>query len=105
GWRRGMTETPSTLDAWKDSADDPLARLLARAQRTGSLTQHDLVRALPRVELTGDVLEMILRRCAEAGVVVEGLDDLEEADAELDRHLGIATATATASTNGSDRKA
>ncbi|HEY8524635.1 MAG TPA: RNA polymerase sigma factor RpoD [Acidimicrobiales bacterium] len=63
------------------------------------------MRALPRVELTGDVLEMILRRCAEAGVVVEGLDDLEEADAELDRHLGIATATATASTNGSDRKA
>jgi RNA polymerase primary sigma factor len=101
-----MTETPSTLDAWKDSADDPLAPLLARARRSGTLTQHDLVRALPRVELTGDVLEMILRRCAEAGIVVEGMDELEEVDpnVDLDRHLEVATASASTSTNGVDRR-
>jgi RNA polymerase primary sigma factor len=101
-----MTETPSTLDAWKDSADDPLAPLLARARRTGTLTQHDLVRALPRVELTGDVLEMILRRCAEAGIVVEGMDEIDEVDAsvDLDRHLEVTTASASTSTNGVDRR-
>jgi RNA polymerase primary sigma factor len=100
-----MTETPSTLDAWNDSADDPLAPLLARARRSGTLTQHDLVRALPQVELTGDVLEMILRRCAEAGIVVEGMDELDDIDTtiELDRHLEAATAV-PASTNGADRR-
>jgi RNA polymerase primary sigma factor len=92
-----MTETPSTLDAWEDSADDPLARLLAKARGTGTLTQHDLVRALPRVELTGDVLEAILRRCAEAGVVVEGLDEFEAEVVEIDRHVGAGSVTGTSS--------
>jgi RNA polymerase primary sigma factor len=93
-----MTDTPSTLDAWKDSVDDPLAALLARARRTGTLTQHDLVRALPQVELTGDVLEMILRRCAEAGIVVEDMDEFDDVGVDLDGHLGV-----VATTNGDHR--
>ena len=31
GWRRGMTDVPSTLDTWNGSADDELAKLVEQA--------------------------------------------------------------------------
>jgi RNA polymerase primary sigma factor len=72
-----MTEQPSTLDTGMGWAEGPLNRLIAHARRTGRVTQHDLVRALPQVELTSEVLATIMRRCAEAGIVVEGFDDVD----------------------------
>jgi RNA polymerase primary sigma factor len=75
-----MTDTPSTLDAWNGSVEDKLTKLLRRAGTRGRLTQHDVVRALPNVELTPDVVEEILRRCREAGIEIDDvfgdLDDL-----------------------------
>jgi RNA polymerase primary sigma factor len=84
-----MTDTPSRLDAWNGSMEDELTKLLRRAASRGRLTQHDVVRALPNVELTPDVVEEILRRCRVAGIEIDDvfgdLDDLrgalpEEAD-------------------------
>ena len=75
-----MTDTPSTLDASNGSVEDKLTKLLRRAGTRGRLTQHDVVRALPNVELTPDVVEDILRRCREAGIEIDDvfgdLDDL-----------------------------
>jgi RNA polymerase primary sigma factor len=84
-----MTDTPSRLDAGTgDWADGPLSRLIDKARRSGHgrVTQHDLVRALPRVELTSEVLAIIMRRCAEAGIVVEEMDvaDIEAIDGGID---------------------
>jgi RNA polymerase primary sigma factor len=92
-----MTDTPSTLDAGSGWVDARLSRLIDKARRTGRLTQHDLVRALPEVELTGDVLAAILHRCAEAGIVVEEMDvtDLDPLDA-----LDVAPTGNGASGNG-----
>ncbi|MGH9191377.1 MAG: RNA polymerase sigma factor region1.1 domain-containing protein, partial [Acidimicrobiales bacterium] len=78
-----MTDTPSMLDAWNGSVDDELTKLLRRAGARGRLTQHDVVRALPNVELTPEVVEESLRRCREAGIefddVFGDLDDLRGA--------------------------
>jgi RNA polymerase primary sigma factor len=78
-----MTDTPSTLDAWNGSMEDELTKLLRRAASRGRLTQHDVVRALPNVEMTPDVVEEILRRCRVAGIefddVFGDLDDLRSA--------------------------
>jgi RNA polymerase primary sigma factor len=41
------------------------------------LTQHDLVRLLPDIELSPDVLSEIRRRCEEAGVVLDEAGDLD----------------------------
>jgi RNA polymerase primary sigma factor len=75
-----MTDTPSTLDAWNSSMEDELSKLLRRAATRGRLTQHDVVRALPDVELTPEVVEEILRRCRAAGIEIDDvfgdLDDL-----------------------------
>jgi RNA polymerase primary sigma factor len=77
-----MTEQPSTLDTGMGWVEGPLARLIEHARRTGRLTQHDLVRALPRVELTPEVLATIMRRCAEAGIEVEEVDVVDIGEAE-----------------------
>ncbi len=81
-----MTDTPSTLDAWSGSLDDELTKLLRRAGARGRLTQHDVVRALPNIELTPEVVEEILRRCREAGIEIDDvfgdLDDLRALAAE-----------------------
>jgi RNA polymerase primary sigma factor len=69
-----MTEQPSTLDTGMGWIEGPLARLIEHASPTGRVTQEDLVRALPRVELTSEVLATIMRRCAEAGIEVEEVD-------------------------------
>jgi RNA polymerase primary sigma factor len=78
-----MTDTPSTLDAWNGSMEDELTKLLRRAASRGRMTQHDVVRALPNVEMTPDVVEEILRRCRVAGIefddVFGDLDDLRSA--------------------------
>jgi RNA polymerase primary sigma factor len=78
-----MTDTPSTLDAWNSSMEDELTKLLRRAATRGRLTQHDVVRALPNVELTPEVVEEILRRCRKAGIEIDDvfgdLDDLRGA--------------------------
>jgi RNA polymerase primary sigma factor len=73
-----MTDTPSTLDAWNGSAEDRLTKLLRRASAVGRLTQHDVVRALPWVELTPDVVADILQRCREAGIEVDEFGDLDD---------------------------
>ncbi|MGH9216806.1 MAG: sigma-70 factor domain-containing protein, partial [Acidimicrobiales bacterium] len=81
-----MTDTPSTLDTRNGSVDDELTKLLRRAGTRGRLTQHDVVRALPNVELTPEVVEEILRRCREAGIEIDDvfgdLDDLRGALSE-----------------------
>jgi RNA polymerase primary sigma factor len=48
-----------------------------RARSTGRLTQHDLVRLLPDIELSPEVLSEIRRRCEEAGVVLDEAGDLD----------------------------
>jgi RNA polymerase primary sigma factor len=74
-----MTDTPSTLDAWNSSMEDELTKLLRRAATRGRLTQHDVVRALPNVELTPEVVEEILRRCRQAGIEIDDVfDDLDD---------------------------
>jgi RNA polymerase primary sigma factor len=79
-----MTDTPSTLDAWDSSMEDELTKLLRRAATRGRLTQHDVVRALPNVELTPEVVEEIMRRCRAAGIEIDDvLGDLDELRGEL----------------------
>jgi RNA polymerase primary sigma factor len=73
-----MTDTPSMLDAWSGSAEGLLDQLLRQGQAAGRLTQHDVVRALPHVELTPDVVAEIMRRCREAGIQFDDVfDDLD----------------------------
>jgi RNA polymerase primary sigma factor len=52
-------------------------RAIARARSTGRLTQHDLVRLLPNVELSPEILSEIRRRCEEAGVILDEAGDLD----------------------------
>jgi RNA polymerase primary sigma factor len=79
-----MTDTPSRLDAWDSSMEDELTKLLRRAATRGRLTQHDVVRALPNVELTPEVVEEILRRCRAAGIEIDDVfGDLDELRGEL----------------------
>jgi len=91
-----MTEAASTLSAWDRSARSTVERAIARARSTGRLTQDDLVRLLPDVELSVEVLDEIRRRCKEAGVVLEESGDLDITvlDGELtaDPSLGRAAA-------------
>ncbi len=73
-----MSDTPSMLDAWSGSAEGQLAQLLRQGRAAGRLTQHDVVRALPHVELTPDVVAGIMRRCREAGIQIDDeFDDLD----------------------------
>jgi RNA polymerase primary sigma factor len=74
-----MTDTPSRLDTWNGSVGDKLTKLLRWAGARGRLTQHDVVRALPNVELTPEVVEEILRRCRAAGIEIDDVfDDLDD---------------------------
>ncbi|HEX6236609.1 MAG TPA: RNA polymerase sigma factor RpoD [Acidimicrobiales bacterium] len=79
-----MTETPSTLEAWSSAAERELARLIERARVTGRLTQHDLVRTFPDLELTADVLMELAERCRAAGVVLDAFSDLPDLSPELE---------------------
>jgi RNA polymerase primary sigma factor len=72
-----LIHVPSALDAWSGSAEDELNRLVAHAEKSGRLTQHDLVQALAHVEMTPEVLAEIYRRCAAKGIVVEETEDLD----------------------------
>ncbi len=72
-----MTDVPSTLDAGNGSAEAELTKLVESARESGRVTQHDLVRALPHVEMTAEVLDVIYQRFRQAGVVVEEIDDLD----------------------------
>jgi RNA polymerase primary sigma factor len=72
-----LNNVPSTLDTWNSSAEAELAKVIERARESGRLSQHDLVRALPRVEMTAEVLAEIYRRCQAAGVVLEEIEDLD----------------------------
>jgi RNA polymerase primary sigma factor len=73
-----MTDVPSMLDA-VDGLAEALGTLVeqARASGTGRVSQHDLVRALPDVEMTPEVLAAIYQRFRDAGVVVDETDDLD----------------------------
>ena len=72
-----MTEAASTLKAWEGRARQMVERAISRARPSGRLTQDDLVRLLPDVELSAEILDEIRRRCQEAGVVLEEAEDLE----------------------------
>jgi RNA polymerase primary sigma factor len=69
---------PSTLDAINGLAE-ALGTLVeqARVSGTGRVSQHDLVRALPDVEMTAEVLAAIYQQFRDAGVVVEETEDLD----------------------------
>ena len=71
-----MNDVPST-PTWSSSAEAELAKVIENARESGRLSQHDLVRALPHVEMTAEVLAEIYRRCEAAGVVLEEVDDLD----------------------------
>jgi RNA polymerase primary sigma factor len=72
-----LNNVPSTLDTWNSTAEAELAKVIEDARESGRLSQHDLVRALPHVEMTAEVLAEIYRRCQAAGVVLEEIDDLD----------------------------
>jgi RNA polymerase primary sigma factor len=72
-----LTDAASTLSAWEVSARTRVERAIVRARSTGRLTQHDLVRLLPDIELSPEVLSEIRRRCEEAGVVLDEAGDLD----------------------------
>jgi RNA polymerase primary sigma factor len=83
-----MTDAASTLSAWDGSARQAVERAIARARPTGRLSQHDLVRLLPDVELSVEVLGEIRRSCQEAGVVLEETGDLDVAVLDGDLAAG-----------------
>jgi RNA polymerase primary sigma factor len=85
-----MTDAASTLSAWDGRARQAVERAIARARSTGRLSQHDLVRLLPDVELSVEVLDEIRRRCEEAGVVLEESGDLDVAVLDPDLAEGAA---------------
>src|SRR5688572_30445783 len=74
-----MTDAASTLSAWDRGARQAVERAIARARASGRgrLSPDDLVRLLPDVELSVEVLDEIRRRCEEAGVVLEESGDLD----------------------------
>jgi RNA polymerase primary sigma factor len=67
-------------------------RAIERARATGLLTQHELVRVLPDMEFSTEVLSDIRRRCEAAGVV---LDEAEDLDIALDPTDLVAAVAAT----------
>jgi len=69
------TSAPRTLDR---STQLVVERAILRARDTGILTQHDLVRELPDLELNAEVLSEIRRRCEDGGVILDEGDDLDE---------------------------
>jgi RNA polymerase primary sigma factor len=68
---------PSTLDRWDRTADAALAALIEKARDTGRITQHELVRHLPPIEMTPEVLAEIYRRCRAAGIEVVDAEDVD----------------------------
>jgi RNA polymerase primary sigma factor len=74
-----MTDTTAAPSTWNRSTQHVVDRAIERARKVGRLTQHDLVRILPDVELSPLVLSDIRRRCAEAGIVLDEEADLEDA--------------------------
>ena len=72
-----MTETAAALDADDGSVGNVIERAIDRARSTGRLTQHELVRLLPHVELSAELLDEIRRRCQQAGVVLDEDGDLD----------------------------
>jgi RNA polymerase primary sigma factor len=88
---------------WDGTIEQIVDRIIQRARARGRLTQHELVRALPDVELSPDVVREILTRCERAGVVLDMVGDLEDADRELTTLLegtsgnGVSTSPASGS--------
>lgn len=74
-----MTDTSAAPSTWNRSTQHVVDRAIERARKTGRLTQHDLVRMLPNVELSAQVLSDIRDRCIAAGVVLDEETDLDDA--------------------------
>jgi RNA polymerase primary sigma factor len=72
-----LTDVPARLDTGNGLAEAELARLVERARASGRITQHDLVRALPHVEMTAEVLDTIYRRFRSEGIEVDEIDDID----------------------------
>jgi RNA polymerase primary sigma factor len=90
-----MTDTPSMLEALEGLDEARLTKLLEQAGARGRLTQHDVVRALPHVELTPEVVEEILRRCRRAGIEIDDVfGDLDDLGGAVPEASSAATAGA-----------
>jgi RNA polymerase primary sigma factor len=79
-----VIETASKVVGSNGSVEHAIDRVIASARARGRLTQHELVRALPDVEITPELLREILSRCQRAGVALDPVDDLGAADGGLD---------------------
>ncbi len=66
-----MSEGSSTLSPLTGATDEEVRRLIDRGRRSGTLTQHDVVDALPHVELTPDTIVTVRSMLTEAGIVLE----------------------------------
>jgi RNA polymerase primary sigma factor len=66
-----MSESGSTLSALAGATGEDVQRLLDRGRRQGTLTQHDVVDALPHVELTADAIERVRSLLQDAGIGFE----------------------------------
>jgi RNA polymerase primary sigma factor len=66
-----MSEGSSALTLLVGATQEELQGLLERGRRLGSLTQHDVVDALPHVELTPDAIVRVKRLLNEEGITLE----------------------------------
>jgi RNA polymerase primary sigma factor len=86
-----MIDTTSAPTTWDRSTQEVIDRAIQRARVTGLLTQHDVVRMIPHLELSAEVLTEIRRRCEEAGVVLdEGIELDSVADTPVPPDAGQA---------------
>jgi RNA polymerase primary sigma factor len=78
-----VIETTSKAVSSNGSVEHVIDRVIARARGRGRLMQHELVQALPDVELTPELLREILARCQRAGVALDLVGDFEAVRDEL----------------------
>jgi RNA polymerase primary sigma factor len=101
-----MSDSGSTLAALAGATGEELQQLLDLGRRQGTLTQHDVVDALPNVELTPETIEQVRRLLRDAGVqleepelqtvIVEDPDDhLDDDDDDALRHRSRLRAVAS----------
>ena len=84
-----MTDVPSTLDTLNSLVGRRLDELVERARESGRISQHDLVRALPDVEMTPERLDAIYERFRQEGIEVEETDDLDLGDGDAGADLSV----------------
>jgi RNA polymerase primary sigma factor len=78
-----VIETASKVVGSNGSVEHVIDRVIGSARARGRLTQHELVRALPDVEMTPELLREILARCRRVGVELDLVSDLDAVDGGL----------------------